>query len=277
MSTRYEEPKEGHYYQAVAKGRMSKLQELAVAPPPAPLRTWADDYCDWLLSPSGECIVSKKGRDAVEALRAKLKLTNVPVDAATRAVRDDEGAREALRRLGRANGPPAPAAQGLQRAPAARLEPGRVDLGQAANAPRRRTSHIAKPNVVPAGGAVRAQHAAPQRKPGDDRSSDVVDVAVGAKRFGGGAELLEPFTCRLHVPGWMKNRLRTDAQRVNIAGLAVRWMFTCSYGGAQKVTVRLNRDCAMAPLKRESGSAQGASLQGHGRRDPRDRGRSEGC
>ena len=97
MSTRYEEPKEGHYYQAVAKGRMSKLQELAVAPPPAPLRTWADDYCDWLLSPSGECIVSKKGRDAVEALRAKLKLTNVPVDAATRAVRDDEGAREVVR------------------------------------------------------------------------------------------------------------------------------------------------------------------------------------
>ena len=203
--------------------------------------------------------MSQKGRDAVEALRAKLKLTNVPVDAATRAVRDDEGAREVVRLCVDWDGRMARLRQ-LHKDFDTLRQPGLNPAALIWDMPpphRGAARRIETPNIVHAGGAfVRAQHVPPQRMPRDDRSSDVVDVTVGARPFGGDAELLESFMCRLHVPGLMKNRLWADEEdasgaAVDASGLAVQWMFTCSYGGAQKVTVRLNRERAMAPLEQE--------------------------
>ena len=93
---RYSEPKQGHYYQKVAEGRMSKLQELVASP------TWATDYCDWLLSPEGEVIVSTTGRELVKALRDRLLPAEgapvlMPIDGATRALMSGSEAEKTLR------------------------------------------------------------------------------------------------------------------------------------------------------------------------------------
>ena len=99
------------------------------------------------------------------------------------------------------------------------------------------------------GSAALAGTTPPPRSVADRGQIEERSIRVAAAGYGEGAALSKPFDCKLSIPHRLRSRVTPDGKH-NSNGLKVRWMFTCSYGGAQKATIRLNREPVMARPRR---------------------------
>ena len=243
----YSQPKLGHYYVAIARERMSKLQESAGAPDTG--AGWGEQYFLWLLSESGEFIVSKAGLDKIQRLRETLTGKELPVKQSGEAIPEHATTlRACIDWDGRmAN---------LEQQMGEMQQPG----FRAASAVWKMTEMPAVGQKKPAitGSAVLAGPSPPPRSVADRGQIEERSIPVAAADYGEGAALSKPFDCTLFIPHRMRSRVTPDGKH-DSDGLKVRWMFTCSYGGAQKATIRLNREPVMA--KGESSLASGEYVQ----------------
>lgn len=242
----YKQPKEGHYYEKVAKQRLAFLQKLARDG----VAEWASKFCEWLKSPEGELIVSSTGVEKIDNLLSqKLAHAMIPVDGTGKVKTGDEHTRvlrwcidwdDRMANLSALN---------------EQLTDLQTPGYNAANAvwdnPAHQKALGPKPIKLDSTAArgMMALREAPHEP-------CVLNCKIGAsldcKVYGNGTELVSADGYALYVPHWMGVQsipgLRAKVQQHTDLRVR-RWIFTCSYGGATKITCRLNREHAMAPLQ----------------------------
>ena len=260
----YKQPKEGHYFEKVAQGRMARLQKLAKED----LMDWASAFCEWLLGhgadePYGELIVSETGRKKVEELHDKIKDAEIPV-MPSGCAKEGEQHEKVLRWC---------IDWDARMKNVSQLHEKMGDLKDKnyspANAAFDQVGYAAAnaktPSILPASATIPAsatmpsitwaRHQPPVCNPADG-SLMTRKFTLRKKSFGRNAELCEDADCILHIPAYMKGKLvgvdsGTNDLTASFEGLKVkRWIFTCSSGGADKKQIRLNREPAMKPLHR---------------------------
>ena len=246
----YKEPKEGHYFEKLATARMSQLKRLAVKGS----ADWVADYCAWLTSEAGEFIVSRVGREKIAALQRDLVDVGIPVTARGVA-RTGEECTRVLRRCVDWDSRMKNVSQLNERID--ELQDANFNAANAVwNKPRPPSKAARHPKISPST-AMFARQRPPERDPAEGELT-VRSFTIPPKRYGFGATLAKPAECRLHVPHFMRPMLpgvETGASTLKGAAPAGerairRWMFTCSWGGADRAHMRLNRAPAMAPLAR---------------------------
>ncbi|KAL3904300.1 MAG: hypothetical protein SGPRY_011339, partial [Prymnesium sp.] len=224
----YTQPKQGHYYEKVAKQRWAYLQQLAIDKDNA---GWLSKYCEWLKSPKGELIVSRIGLKKIENLQNKFDNPSIPVkstgvaesgaehEEVPKACINWDGRMEQLsvfgNNLAQLKQPGYNAAHAVWDNPAM----------------QRGGTQKVNCNTTNAQGMM-AKHEPPLSTSGT--AGKWSEGSLKAEKYGNGAELLSKVRYRLYLPSG-------NDELPNMC----RWIFTCSYGGPTKVTCRLNRESAM--------------------------------
>jgi hypothetical protein len=254
----YKQPKEGHYFEKVAQGRMVRLQKLAKEG----LMNWASAFCKWLQGhgadePYGELIVSETGRKKIEELYDKIKDADIPVmpsGCAKEGARHEDVLRSCINWDARMNNV-SQLGEKIGDLKDKNYSPANAAFDQVGfAAAKAKTPSITSANAqMPS--ITWARHQPPACNPADG-SLMTRKFTLRKKAYGRNAELCEDADCILHIPACMKDKLigvdsGTDDLTASFEGLKVkRWIFTCSSGGADKKQIRLNREPAMKPLHR---------------------------
>ena len=244
----YSQPKEGHYYEKVAKQRLAFLQELAKAQLSGNAH-WSTIYCNWLRKAevqltinsesshykkkiSGELIVSKVGVAKIESLGKELQSADIPV-ARTGEVKQDNEAIKVLkacidwdRRMTNLSA--------LHEQLADLQQPGYNAANAVWDKPAQQTGPAKKVNCS----TTQAQQMMALRVPPSTSSvpglsySEHLHVKLPKQDYGCGTSLLSDADYSLYIPSSMRDRVSVVNNCATVAdsnGLVVhRWIFTCS-------------------------------------------------
>ena len=225
----YKQPKKGYYHNKVVRQRKQYLRELAKGQDDS--GDWLSNYCSWLKSPRGEMIVSKAGVDMINKIEKELESREIPFEetgGAKTGVEHEKTLMACIDWDGRME----------------RLK-GQLDDRQQ---PGYNAANSVWDNPVSSKGGQQVKcpprsEMCARREPPESAGTNSFKTHV--KTLKSDKFLASDANYTLHVPQWM------HLEQVQNEHLELRWIFTCSYGGASKDTCRLNRESAMEPLTRD--------------------------
>ena len=244
----YSQPKEGHYYEKVAKQRLAFLQAAAKALTQTPGRCWISLYCEWLskaevellTDPStgakkrlpGELIVSSVGAEKIADLKKSLeaKHANIPISPTGEVKQGSEAANVLKACINWDQRMTNLSVLGDPQQLAELQQPGYDAANVVWDKP---AVHVGLPKKAKCLSAHTQQMMARREPPSTVGSAKITHskLTLLAQKFGNGTELLSNAEYSLYVPSSMSSRVSVKgiSANANSDGLDVRrWMFTCS-------------------------------------------------